>query len=131
MDAGRRRRSDARASSPRRWLQRASRCPPSRPLWIALAGRGALSEQAFRALCHAIRTGTLGASARLPPSRALAAGLGVSRNTVVLAYEQLLAEGYVQARVGSGTYVATELPESARGLVGPEATAPARPEPTT
>jgi len=87
-------------------------------MWIALDGRGALSEQVFRSLCQAILSGTLGAEARLPPSRSLAAELGVSRNTVVLAYEQLLAEGYVQARVGSGTYVATELPESARGLIG-------------
>jgi len=91
-------------------------------MWIALDGRGSLSEQVFRALCQAILGGTLPASARLPPSRTLAAELGVSRNTVVLAYEQLLAEGYVQARVGSGTYVATELPEAARGLVGVGAT---------
>jgi len=96
-------------------------------MWMALDGRGALSEQVFRALCQAILSGTLGAQARLPPSRALAAELGVSRNTVVLAYEQLLAEGYVQARVGSGTYVATELPESARGLIAGDPPAVVRP----
>ena len=52
--------------------------------------------------------------ARLPPTRGLAAALKVSRNVTVLAYEQLLAEGYAQARTGSGTVVAPTLPEDWR-----------------
>jgi GntR family transcriptional regulator/MocR family aminotransferase len=49
----------------------------------------------------------------LPPSRSLAQELGVARQTVVLAYERLAAEGYVRGRTGSGTYVATDLPDQA------------------
>ena len=51
-------------------------------------------------------------SARLPSSRALAAELGVARLTVKLAFETLLAEGYLQAKRGSGTFVADKLPET-------------------
>jgi GntR family transcriptional regulator / MocR family aminotransferase len=53
-----------------------------------------------------VRDGVLGYGARLPASRALSVALGVSRGVVVSAYEQLLAEGFLSARQGSGTYVA-------------------------
>jgi GntR family transcriptional regulator/MocR family aminotransferase len=53
-----------------------------------------------------ILSGSLRAGDRLPSSRELVEELGVSRTVVVLAYEQLLAEGYATARRGSGTYVA-------------------------
>jgi len=53
-----------------------------------------------------VRDGTLAAGARLPSSRALAGDLEVSRRLVVDAYAQLLAEGYLLARQGAGTYVA-------------------------
>jgi GntR family transcriptional regulator/MocR family aminotransferase len=60
-------------------------------------------------LCAAIRDaiarGRWQAGAALPPTRALAASLGVSRSTVVAAYEQLIADGVLEARVGSGTVV--------------------------
>jgi GntR family transcriptional regulator/MocR family aminotransferase len=62
----------------------------------------------------AIRDGRLVAGVTLPPSRTLARELGVSRTVVVDAYTQLAAEGYLQARTGSGTFV--------RGT--PEATSP-------
>jgi GntR family transcriptional regulator/MocR family aminotransferase len=48
---------------------------------------------------------------RLPSTRALAGDLGVSRNTVVTAFDQLLAEGYVESRVGRGTRVSHTLPD--------------------
>src|SRR5207237_10843091 len=51
------------------------------------------------------------AGARLPSTRALAAQMGISRNTVLAAFEQLHAEGYLEGRLGSGTYVARTLPE--------------------
>jgi GntR family transcriptional regulator / MocR family aminotransferase len=54
----------------------------------------------------AIRDGRLAAGERLPSTRRLAGRLGVSRGTVVEVYEQLLAEGYVESTVGSGTRVA-------------------------
>jgi GntR family transcriptional regulator/MocR family aminotransferase len=67
----------------------------------------------FEHLRHVILTGTLPSGGRLPPSRSLAEELGVARQTVVLAYERLAAEGYVRGRTGSGTYVATDLPDQA------------------
>ncbi|MBB2923275.1 PLP-dependent aminotransferase family protein [Cellulomonas cellasea] len=61
----------------------------------------ALAEE----LRRAVRDGRLPAGSRLPPSRGLAEQLGVSRGVVVRAYEQLVAEGYLGARTGSGTVV--------------------------
>jgi GntR family transcriptional regulator/MocR family aminotransferase len=58
------------------------------------------------ALRDAIRTGRLGPGTRLPSSRALAADLGLARNTVAEVYSQLVAEGWLTARTGSGTAVA-------------------------
>jgi GntR family transcriptional regulator/MocR family aminotransferase len=59
-----------------------------------------------RALREAIRDGRLAAESRLPPSRSLAADLGIARNTIAEAYTQLAAEGWLSARQGSGTRVA-------------------------
>jgi GntR family transcriptional regulator / MocR family aminotransferase len=58
------------------------------------------------ALRDAVRTGRLGPGTRLPSSRALAADLGLARNTVAEVYSQLVAEGWLTARTGSGTAVA-------------------------
>ncbi len=60
----------------------------------------------------AILSGELKAGMKLPSTRALADELNISRNTVLNAYRQLLAEGYLQGREGSGTFVANVLPES-------------------
>jgi len=49
--------------------------------------------------------------ARLPSTRKAAEELGISRNTVTLTYEQLVAEGYIESRAGSGFYVSVEVPE--------------------
>src|SRR5919199_947070 len=70
-----------------------------------------LYRQLYDCLRGAILTGQLAPGARLQSSREIAAELGVSRNTVVNAYEQLLAEGYLEGQVGSGTYVSRALPE--------------------
>jgi GntR family transcriptional regulator/MocR family aminotransferase len=59
-----------------------------------------------RALREAIRSGRLAADSRLPATRALAVELGLARGTVSAAYDQLVAEGYLLARHGSGTTVA-------------------------
>jgi GntR family transcriptional regulator/MocR family aminotransferase len=64
-----------------------------------------LNRQVYAGLRQAILDGTFGAGARLPSTRDLAEQLGISRTVIVLAYEQLLAEGYVVGRGGSGTYV--------------------------
>ncbi len=58
------------------------------------------------ALREAVRSGRLAAGTALPSSRALAADLGLARNTVAEAYGQLVAEGWLAARHGSGTWVA-------------------------
>lgn len=73
----------------------------------------------FERLRQGILAGSLPAGARLPPTRALAGELGVARQTVVLAYERLASEGYVRARTGSGTYVATDLPDAAPAQAAP------------
>jgi GntR family transcriptional regulator/MocR family aminotransferase len=69
-----------------------------------------LFRQLYAGLCSAILERRLRPGAKLPASRALAERLGLSRTAVVSAYEQLLAEGYATGRVGSGTYVAADLP---------------------
>lgn len=65
-------------------------------------------RQLYRILRDGIRGTALPAGSKLPPTRELAQGLGIARNTVVHAYEQLALEGLVQAGIGRGTYV-TEL----------------------
>jgi len=70
-----------------------------------------LYQQLYRALRQAILGGQLSAGTQLPPTRMLATELAVSRTTVITAFEQLIAEGYLEARVGSGTFVASALPE--------------------
>jgi GntR family transcriptional regulator/MocR family aminotransferase len=79
-------------------------------LLIQLRGgrRRAQLEDRLREL---VRDGTLPAGSRLPSSRSLAADLDVSRRLVVEAYAQLLAEGYLVARRGGGTYVAASAAE--------------------
>ncbi len=81
-------------------------------LHITLGARGEHATRIYRQLLDAIIDGRLRAGARLPPTRALADQLAVSRTTVALAYGRLTAEGYLQWRVGAGTYV---LPTGRRG----------------
>ncbi|MEJ2852173.1 MULTISPECIES: MocR-like pyridoxine biosynthesis transcription factor PdxR [unclassified Saccharothrix] len=77
------------------------------------------------ALRDAIRDGRLAPGARLPATRRLAVELGLARNTVAAAYDQLVAEGYLTARRGAGTQVAT-LPRPATDTpaTGRDTTAP-------
>lgn len=69
----------------------------------------------FRQIYGQIRSGilsrTLRPGTKLPSTRELASRLGVARASVVAAYEQLFAEGYLAGRIGSGTYIAADLPE--------------------
>ena len=72
------------------------------------------------ALRDAVRSGRLPAGTRLPSSRQLAADLGLARNTIADAYGQLVAEGWLTARQGSGTHVAhrsASPPESSTNVV--------------
>ncbi|HSR49528.1 MAG TPA: PLP-dependent aminotransferase family protein [Acidobacteriota bacterium] len=70
-----------------------------------------LQRQLYDAIRRAILEGGLPPGTRLPSSRGLAAEWGLGRNTVVNAFEQLAAEGYLESRIGSGTYVSDSLPE--------------------
>ncbi|MBA3826626.1 MAG: GntR family transcriptional regulator, partial [Ktedonobacterales bacterium] len=68
-------------------------------------------QQIYDALRAAILAGQLAPGTRLPATRALAAALGLSRNTVVNAFAQLTAEGYLEGKVGTGTTVTRTLPD--------------------
>ena len=70
-----------------------------------------LHRQIYFEIRRAILDGRLRPGARLPASRALARDLGISRNTVTSAFDQLAAEGYVEARTGAGSFVPAHLPE--------------------
>src|SRR5688572_17747453 len=85
-----------------------------RRMWLALAGDGPLYRQAYRGLRAAILDRRLGPGERLPSSRVLARDAKLARNTVLQAYEQLVAEGYAESRRGAGTFVVAELPEATR-----------------
>jgi GntR family transcriptional regulator/MocR family aminotransferase len=76
------------------------------------------------ALRQAVQTGRLAAGTRLPASRTLAADLGVARNTVADVYGQLVAEGWLTARQGSGTRVAEHPAAEPPAVAAPAATAP-------
>jgi GntR family transcriptional regulator/MocR family aminotransferase len=85
-----------------------------------------LFRQLYEGLRQSILDGRLAPGVRLPATRSLAEELGVSRNTVLNAYEQLLAEGYLEGKAGSGTYVPRTLPEE---MLQVQATGKVRPTP--
>src|SRR5262245_33138175 len=67
--------------------------------------------QIARSIADDIRRGRLGKGAALPGSRTLAGSLGVHRNTVLAAYRELTAEGWVEGEAARGTFVSSELPD--------------------
>ena len=81
---------------------------------LFLDGNGPLYAQLVRSLKTAMANGRIANGSRLPPSRELATTLGLSRSTVVAAYEQLRAEGFIQGKVGAGSYVTSPWPTVAR-----------------
>lgn len=82
---------------------------PPAVLPLASDGGRPLRWRLHQGLKAAILCGQLPSGARLPSTRALAASLGVSRSTVVEAFDQLFAEGFLDRRAGSGTYVSHQL----------------------
>jgi GntR family transcriptional regulator/MocR family aminotransferase len=87
-------------------------------LWMGLMDASAhpgmgLRERLCAALRSAMRSGTLAQGTRLPATRVLAQDLALSRVTVEAAYAQLEAEGYVQRRIGQGSFVAVQAAASA------------------
>jgi GntR family transcriptional regulator / MocR family aminotransferase len=79
------------------------------------ASRTPLTRQIYMQVRSAVLSGSLPPGTRVPSSRAMALKLGVARASVVSAYEHLLAEGYVESRHGSGTFIAADL----TGLASP------------
>lgn len=88
---------------------RRQRAAPALPIRLDRAIRNQ-SQQVHSALRTAIVDGLLTPGLRLPSTRGLAEQLGVRRNAIVAAYEQLLSDGLAEARHGAGTYVAAQLP---------------------
>jgi GntR family transcriptional regulator/MocR family aminotransferase len=93
---------------PESWVNHAERIGAD--LHLELSGPGSRRAALIGALRDAVRSGRLAPGTRLPPYRSLAADLGVARNTVADAYAELVAEGWLTARQGSGTRVAERTP---------------------
>src|SRR5262249_47558872 len=72
--------------------------------------RTPLTRQIYMQVRSAVLSGALRSGTRVPSSRAMASQLGVARPSVVSAYEQLLAEGYVESRRGWGSFISGHLP---------------------
>ena len=90
---------------------------------IDARARGTFQQQIYAAVRRAILEGVLAPGAQLPSSRALGEDLNVSRTTTHLAYEMLIAEGYLTPRRGSGTFVAQELPDNLARVTAPRRSA--------
>src|SRR5215472_5944599 len=93
--------------------------PSGLPVVVDRTGPVPLAVQIAAQLQAAVTGGVLRAGDRLPSSRDLAATLGVSRTAVTNAYARLYAEGWLEGRHGSGTYVADVAPPHAPPPSGP------------
>ncbi|MCB0028232.1 MAG: PLP-dependent aminotransferase family protein, partial [Anaerolineales bacterium] len=94
------------------------------------AATAPLHQQLYDQIRAAILSQRLEPGSQLPATRRLAATLGVSRNTVMNAIDQLHAEGYLESKVGAGTFVSSQLPEElleARNAPVPDAAPAALP----
>src|SRR5579862_1447334 len=98
--------------------------PPDLPVVVDRGSPTPLAVQISAQLQAAVTGGALRAGDRLPSSRDLAATLGVSRTVITNAYARLFAEGWLEGRHGSGTYVADVDPPAA--LAGPQSRLAAR-----
>jgi GntR family transcriptional regulator/MocR family aminotransferase len=82
------------------------------PMLLKLEGTGSASKRLYASLQRAIDSGVLRSGTKIPSTRILARDLGVSRKAVTRAFERLAAEGYVEMRVGSGTFVCITRPDA-------------------
>jgi len=90
-------------------MKRAAKLPPL-PIELNPRGSPPLWYQVAVGLRVAIARGRLGPGARVPSTRTLARQLGVSRTTVMTAYDDLAARGLLQGRTGNGSYVVPAAP---------------------
>lgn len=88
---------------------------------LATQSPGTLNKRLYDTIRVAILERAIKPGTRLPSSRDLAQELALSRNTVLAAYEQLLAEGYIETRTGSGTFVTEQLPDGDMASIPAEA----------
>ncbi|HET8646422.1 MAG TPA: PLP-dependent aminotransferase family protein [Vicinamibacteria bacterium] len=104
---------------------------PAPGILPAVAIDRAAAKPLYQQICDGYRAAIaerrLRAGQRLPSTRALAAALGISRIPVLIAFDQLLAEGYFEARVGSGTFVSSTLPHDPDTLQRPSTRGAGRP----
>ena len=87
-------------------------------LHVSLDGPGDRAARIYLTVREAVLDGRLAAGDRVPASRDLARQLGVARGTVTVAYDRLVAEGFLESRPGSGTYVTTRRARPRRGPPG-------------
>ncbi len=85
--------------------------PPLVGIQLDSSSEVPLYKQLFEFLRGAILNGRLKAGQKLPGTRTFSAELNISRNTVVLAFEQLIIEGYITGKIGAGTFVTNDLPD--------------------
>lgn len=81
-------------------------------LQLSISGKGDTTRQIYKQLRERILDGRLTSGTRLPASRELAEELAIARKTVTNVYDLLISEGFLDTRVGSGTFVATGISES-------------------
>jgi GntR family transcriptional regulator / MocR family aminotransferase len=86
-----------------------------------------LHRQVYAELRQAILSGRLSPGQRVPSTRSLSRTLAISRTTVTQSYEQLLSEGYLETRAGSGTFVCRQLPDRLLQAVAIDPFDPAQP----
>lgn len=89
-----------------------TRRPTALPFLVSPKGDAPLQRQLYEGLRGLILSGRLSPGARLPSSRQMAAEQDVSRNTVLIVYDRLIAEGYLEAKPASHIAVAPDLPDS-------------------
>jgi GntR family transcriptional regulator/MocR family aminotransferase len=91
-----------------------SNLPTNSSDWSALVpvlpGAGPRSQALYRAIRSLIESGAVPAGAKLPTTRDLARRFGLSRAAAIAAFETLVSEGFAEARVGAGTFVAQQVP---------------------
>jgi len=109
-----------------RWLQLLMPIATLNMIRLDRRQRESLQTQLYRQIRRLIMSGQLAAGVRLPSTRELGSQLGASRNTIVYAFDQLVAEGYLDSRVGSGIYVA-DLPVARGAVISKASTANVRP----
>ncbi|MGO4870121.1 MAG: PLP-dependent aminotransferase family protein [Roseiarcus sp.] len=96
------------------------------PDWSALMpvlpGRGPRARELYAAIRRLIEAGLAPSGAKLPTTRDFAKRLGLSRSAAVIAFEMLKAEGFAEARIGAGTFVAAAVPILAAATASARAT---------